>query len=171
MTSYELFASMSPGLAAEVLEFNHANDRKLYRAAFEAVAQARKVRAVFLERQPRPERQAAMISSLSRSGLAMAADTLLRNWLLKKHTPVLADFLNALQIKHENGVVEDLPKSVEDTVLQPAVEQLLARHPHEVVAVYLQSFNFMNAESWANLDLILQTDPRLQLPGPAPPGC
>jgi hypothetical protein len=170
MTSSELFAAMSPELAGDVLEFNHTTERNLYRAALEAVAQARKMRAKFLERQPRAERHAMLIGSLSRSGLAVAADSLLRNWLLKKHTLVLQDFLNGLQIKHENGVVEDLPKAVEDDALKAAIEQVLAKHPHEVVAVYLQAFNAMNAESWANLETLLASDPRLQLPGRAAVG-
>jgi hypothetical protein len=165
MTSYELFGAMSPGLATEILEFNHASDRPVYRAGLEAVAQARKLRTVFLERQPRAERQALMIESLSRPNLAVASDTLLRNWLLKRHTTVLVDFLDALKVKHEKGVVEDLPKSVEDAALQQAVEQLLAKHPAEVVAVYLQAFNVMNAESWANLETLLRDEPRLRLPG------
>jgi len=106
-----------------------------------------------------------MASSLGRAGLSAAADTLLRNWLLKKQAKVLGDFLDALQIKHENGVVEELPKAVEDAALQQAVSRLLESHPHEVVAVYLHAFNFMNAESWGNLDALLQSEPRLRLPG------
>ena len=95
---------MSPALAGDVIEFSHLHDRKLYKAALEAVAQARKVRAVFLERQPRPERLETLISALSRPALSMASDTLLRNWLLKQHAALLCDFLNALGIAHENGV-------------------------------------------------------------------
>jgi hypothetical protein len=168
MTSHELFAAMSPGLATEILDFNHGQDRPIYRGALDAVAQARKLRAVFLERQPRGERQALMIESLSRPNLAMAADTLLRNWLLKQQTKVLVDFLDALQIKHEKGVVEELPTTVEDAALRQAVDQLLTKHPPEVVAVYLHAFNVMNAESWGNLETLLQEEPRLRLPGAVP---
>ena len=163
MTSTELFAAMPPTLAADVIEFNHAEEKPVYRAALEAIAQLRKVRPVFLERQPRDERLANMIASLSRPQLGLAADTLLRCWLLKKHTGVLTDFLNALGIAHENGAVETLPKTVEDAALKSAVEQLLAKHPAEVVAVYLRCFNSMNVENWANLDGLLQEDPRLAL--------
>ena len=163
MTSHELFAAIPAAIAAEILEFNHANDRKLYRAAIDAVAQARKVRPVFLERQPPSERYATMTASLGRPAMAMAADSLLRNWLLKKHTALLVDFLDALQIKHENGVVEDLPKSVDDASLRTAAETLLAKHPPEAVAIYLHAFNSMNAESWTNLDALLQSEPRLKL--------
>ena len=82
MTSHELFAAMPASLATSILEFTHDNERKLYRAALEAIAQSRKVRAVFLERQPRNERYTAMIASLGRPALHEAADSLLRNWLL-----------------------------------------------------------------------------------------
>jgi len=154
---------MPAALAADILEFNHVSDRKLYRAALDNVAAARKVRPVFLERQPRTERHAAMAASLGRSGLALAADSLLRNWLVKKHTVILTDFLDALGIKHDKGVVETLPKTVDDGALKAAVETLLGRHSAEAVAVYLHAFNSMNAESWANLDAILQAEPRLKL--------
>src|SRR2546425_7538897 len=101
MTSHELFAAMPSALAVDILEFSHANDKKLYRAALDAIAQARKVRPVFLERQPRVERHVTMTESLGRPALALAADSLLRNWLLKKHTTLLIDFLDALHIQHE----------------------------------------------------------------------
>ena len=163
MTSHELFAAMPSALAVDILEFSHANDKKLYRAALDAIAQARKVRPVFLERQPRVERHVTMTESLGRPALALAADSLLRNWLLKKHTALLTDFLDALHIQHEKGVVENLPKSVDDLALKTAVEMLLAKHPAGAVAVYLHAFNSMNAESWSNLEALLQSEPRLAL--------
>ena len=163
MTSSDLFAGMPATLATDILEFNHANERKLYKATIDAVAQARRFRPVFIERQPRAEQHALLIASLGRPQFALAADTLLRNWLLKKHSSILTGFLDALGIKHENGVVEDLPKTVDDAALRTAIETLLGRHPHDVVAVYLIAFNSMNGENWANLDALLKVEPRLQL--------
>jgi hypothetical protein len=163
MTSYELFAAMPGALAAEILEFNHQNERRLYRAALEAVAQSRKLRAVFLERQPRSEQHALLVASLGRPPLGHAADSLLRNWLLKKHSALLMDFLNALGIKHENGVVEDLPKAMNETTLQNAVDTLLTRHPRGAVTVYLHAFNAINGEHWESLENLLRMDPRLNL--------
>lgn len=163
MTSHEIFAAVPAQVAAEIIDFNHTNDRKLYRAALDAVAQARKLRPVFLERQPREERNATMIASLARPAMALAADSLLRNWLLKKHTALLIDFLDALNIKHDKGVVEELPQSVDEAPLRNAIEILLAKHPAEAVAIYLHAFNSMNAESWTSLEAILKSEPRLQL--------
>jgi hypothetical protein len=163
MTSSDLFAGMPAALATDILEFNHANERRLYKAAIDAVAQARRVRPVFIERQPRAEQHALLIASLGRPQFALAADTLLRNWLLKKHSSILTGFLDALGIQHDKGVVEDLPKTVEDATLRAAIETLLGRHPHDVVAVYLIAFNSMNGENWTNLDALLKADARLQL--------
>src|SRR5262245_50377221 len=137
MTSNELFNAMPPALAAEIIEFNHGNEKKLYRAALEAVAQSRKVRAVFLERQRRDDRCAASDASIIRTAIHQADDSLYPNWLLKKHTALLTDFLEVLGIQHENGVVESLPKTVADDQLKAGVESLLAKHTREAVAIYL----------------------------------
>ena len=163
MTSPDLFASMPAALATEIVDYAHETEKKLYRAALDTVAQARKVRSVFLERQPRAERHAAVAESLTRPALTAAADSLLRNWLLKKHSALLIDFLDALAIKHDKGVVEDLPKTVDETALKAAINTLLARHPAPVVGIYLHAFNSMNGENWTALDTVLHEDDRLEL--------
>ena len=163
LTSHELFGFMSPALANEILNFAYETDKPAYKATLNGVAQALRVRPVFLERQPRAQRHVSMVTVLSKPGLDAVAGSLLRAWLLKKHKAMLVDFLNALEIKNEEGVVEDLPPSVDDAKLKSAVEALLAKHPHEAVAVYLNAFNDMNQANWANLKQILESEPQLQL--------
>jgi hypothetical protein len=165
LASHELFGFMSPALAGEILDHAHESDKPLYRATLNAVAEIRKLRPVYLERQPKPQRHAAMLATLARPALDPAAGNLIRGWLLKKHAPLLGQFLDALEIKHEQGVVEDLPASVDDAKLKAAVDGLLANHPPEVVAVYLLAFHEMNQANWPNLKAMLETDPRLQLGG------
>src|SRR4029077_13150776 len=106
LTSHELYGFMSPNLALEILTYAFESDKPLYRATLQAVAEARKVRAVFLERQPRTERPTQMLSTLSRPALERVTGNLIRTWLVKKHKSMLADFLNALGIQHNEGVVE-----------------------------------------------------------------
>lgn len=149
-------------LANDILNFAYEDDKPVYKATLNAVAEARKVRAVFLERQPRAQRHAMMVSTLSRPGLDVVAGGLLRAWLVKKQKPMLVDFLNTLEIKNENGVVDDLPKIVDDAKLKSAIETLLGKYPPEAVAVYLNAFNDMNEASWTNLKTILESDARLQ---------
>jgi len=162
LTSHELFGFMSPGLADDILNFIHESEKPVYKAALNAVAQARHVRSVFLERQPRVQRQAAMVATLSRPGLETTAAGLIRAWLLKKYKAMLVDFLNVLEIKNEGGVVDNLPEGMDDAKLKSAVETLLAKYPPEAVAVYLNAFNDMNETSWTNLKTILESDSRLQ---------
>ncbi|MFZ0827316.1 MAG: hypothetical protein WAO02_07820 [Verrucomicrobiia bacterium] len=163
LTSHELFGFMSPGLASDILTFTFESEKPTYRATLNAVAQARHLRPVFLERQPRAQRHATMIASLSRPGLEVVAGGLLRTWLLKKYKGMLVDFLNALEIKNEDGVVDNLPESMDDAKLKSAIEVLLAKYPPEAVAVYLNAFNDMNEANWANLKIVLESDTRLQL--------
>ena len=163
LTSHELLGFMSPALASDILSFIFESDKPAYKATLAAVAEAKHVRPIFLERQPRAERHTTMLSALTKPHLDAAAAAFIRAWLVKKHAAMLVDFLNALAIPHENGVVEDLPKEMDDAQLKPAVEILLGKYPHEVVAVYLNAFNDMNAAGWANLKTLLESDARLQL--------
>lgn len=156
---------MSPALAGEILSFAFESEKPTYKATLAAVAQARHLRPVFLERQPRDQRHAMMLSALTKPALDMAAGTLIRAWLVKKHQAMLVDFLNALDIPNENGVVEDLPAGVDDAKLKSAVETLLSKYPPEAVAVYLNAFNDMNEANWLNLKALLEGDSRLQLGG------
>jgi hypothetical protein len=162
MKAHQLFGGLSPALAGEILEFAYTSDKPLYRTAVDAVAKLRKLRPVFLERQPRTERHASMATALSRPGLELAADGLIRNWLLKKNTTMLTDFLDSLKISHDKGVVEDLPPTIDEAALESAVEALLAKYSPEAVAVYLHAFHEMNESKWSNLAAHLETDPRLQ---------
>src|SRR5262249_4195462 len=128
-------------------------------------AEARKVRPVFLERQPRGQQHATMLATLTRPSLDLFTGNLIRGWLLNKHKSMLTDFLDALGIAHKEGVVEDLPATMDDAKLDAAVETLLTKHPAEAVAVYLHAFNDMNEVTWPNLKSKLESDKRLQLGG------
>jgi hypothetical protein len=165
LSSHELLGFMSPTLALEIITYTDESDKPLYRTTMAAVAEARKLRPVFLERQPRPQRHAAMIATLAKPGLEMVTSSLIRAWLLKKYKSMLIDFLDALGIKHEEGVVEELPKEMADDKLKAAIDVLLAKYPREVVAVYLNAFNDMNEVEWPNLKTMLEADSRLQLGG------
>ena len=163
LSSHELFGFMSAALANDILGYIFESDKKTYKATLNAVAEARKVRPVFLERHSRVERHALMMATLSRPSSEIIAGGLLRAWLMQKQNAMLVDFLDALGLPHEKGVVEGLPETMADDKLKGAVETLLAKYPHETVALYLNAFNGMNEANWANLKAMLEADPRLQL--------
>src|SRR5882757_1231873 len=105
LTSHELIGFMSPAMAGEILSFAFETDKPLYRTALNAVAEVRKVRSIFLERQPRAQREATIIASLSRPALELVAGNLIRVWLVKKQNAMLVQFLDSLGIVHKDGVV------------------------------------------------------------------
>jgi hypothetical protein len=156
---------MSPPLAMEILTYAYESDKPLYRATLAAVAEARKLRPVYLERQPRTQRNSAMVATLSKPSMEAVTANLIRTWLLKKYAGLLGEFLDALGIVHKEGVVEDLPATIDDQKLKAAVDKVLAKYPAEIVAVYLNAFNEMNEVEWSNLTAMLESDKRLQLGG------
>lgn len=165
LAAHEIFGFMSPGLAVEIVQQLHDTNREAYRATLAAVAESRRLRPVFLERKPRAEQHKAVCESLAKPRLEATAITTLQNWLLKHESAMLCDYLNALEIKHENGAVDDLPKEMDDAKLEAAVEGLLAKYPQEKVGVYLRAFNDLSQAKWPNLARKLDEDPRLQLGG------
>jgi hypothetical protein len=163
MTASELIGAISPSFAQRILDEVHATDKELYRVALAGAAQARKVRPVFLERQSKPERHRFMAAALGRTDMNMIAGNVISGWLVKNQQALLTDFLNALKIPHQNGVVEDLPERVDDAELKKAVDLLLEKNAPEVVALYLHAFYSMNEANWPTLDAMLHEDDRLAL--------
>jgi len=163
MTYHELFGFMSPDLAKRILDETHTSDKPLYKLTLANVANAKKLRPSFYEKKARAERDLDMLSMLARPRLEESAATLLRGWLMKTQTPVLIDFLDALGLKHNQGVVDDFPPTFDDAVLKKAIDTLLEKHPREIVIIYLNAFSNMNDAGWPNLNELLEKDERLQL--------
>jgi hypothetical protein len=163
MTYHELFGFMSPGLAKRILDDSFTHEKALYKMTLASVANAKKLRPSFYEKKPRTERDAEMITMLGAPRLEEAGATLLRGWLMKHQQPMLIDFLDALGLKHEKGVVDDFPPSLDDATLKKAIDTLLQKHSREIVVVYLHAFGQMNESGWPNLNEMLEKDERLQL--------
>jgi hypothetical protein len=165
LSFHELIGFMSPKMANRILEDTQANNREVYRALVASMAQAQKMRPVFIGRQPKERRHKSFVQMLSRAGSEEHAGNLIRGWLFKEHKDVLTGFLGKLGIKHEEGMVDDLPESISDDALNAAVDLLIEKYDRELVAVYLTAFNASNENRWGNLDALLAEDERLQFHG------
>jgi len=165
LTFHELIGFMSPKMANRILEDTQANNREVYRALVASMAQAQKMRPVFIGRQPKERRHKSFVQMLSRTGSEEHAGNLIRSWLFKEHKDVLTGFLGKLGIEHEEGMVDDLPESISDDALNAAVDLLIEKYDRELVAVYLTAFNASNENRWGNLDDLLAEDERLQFHG------
>ena len=165
LTFHELIGFMSPKMANRILEDTQANNREVYRALVASMAQAQKMRPVFIGRQPKERRHKSFVQMLSRAGSEEHAGNLIRGWLFKEHKDVLTGFLGKLGIEHEEGMVNDLPESISDDALNAAVSLLIEKYDRELVAGYLTAFNASNENRWGNLDALLAEDERLQFHG------
>ena len=165
MRSHEIFQRMPPELAAQIFTFMQTEQKPVYKAAIQGLANQRNLRGVFIERKPPVERHPWMQSALGRGVSDALASHLLQAWLLGANKQMLCDFLDAMEIKHEDdGTVDVLPQAPPREKIASAVSQLLAKYPAERVAVYLHAFRDMDsAVQWPALDEILAEEPRLKL--------
>ena len=165
MKSHEIFQHMSPALAAQIFTFLQTEQKPVYKAAIQGLANQRNLRGVFIERKPPAERFPWMQAAFARKISESLASHVLQAWLLGANKKMLCDFLDALEIKHaEDGTVEELPAELPKEKIAAAVEQLLVKYPAETAAVYLHAFREMDsAAQWPALDEILAQEPRLRL--------
>ena len=169
MTASDIFQRLSPGLVEQVLSYLQTADKPTYKVAIQTLATQRKLRPVFVERKPRAERHAWMQTALSRPASEQIAINLLQMWLMGAQSAVLKGFLDALGIEHDgDGGIDSLPPCPAPEKLREAVDAVLAKHPAEIVAVYLQCFQGMDIAGWPPLAEMLSTDERLRLPNPQP---
>jgi hypothetical protein len=156
---------MSPALAAQIFTFLHTEQKPVYKAAIQGLANQRNLRSVFVERKPPAERFPWMQAALGRKVSDSLASHLLQAWLLGANKGMLCDFLDAMEIRHDDdGTVEDLPAAPPKERIAAAVVHLLEKYPPEKVAVYLHAFRDMDsAVQWPALDEILAEEPRLKL--------
>ena len=170
MKSHEIFQQMSPALAATIFQWLQMEQKPVYKAAIQGLANQRNLRGVFVERKPPAERYPWMQAAFARKISDSLASHVLQAWLLGANKEMLCDFLDALEIKHaEDGTVDELPKEMPKEKLAAAVDRLLGTYPAENVAVYLHAFRDMDsAVQWPALDEIFTTDPRLKLEGRSP---
>lgn len=165
MRSHEIFQRMSPALATEILTFLQREQKPVYKAAIQGLANQRNLRAVFIERKPPVERFPWMQTALGRSMSDSLASHLLQAWLFGANKQMLCDFLDGMEIKHDvDGTVDELPVAPSKEKIATAASSLLNKYPAEIVAVYLHAFRDMDsAVQWPALDEILAEEPRLKL--------
>jgi hypothetical protein len=165
MRSHEIFERMSPALAAQIFTFLQSEQKPVYKAAIQGLANQRNLRGVFIERKPPAERFPWMQAAFSRKISDSIASHVLQAWLLGANKEMLCDFLDAMEIKHaDDGTVDELPGSAPKEKIAASVQRLLEKYPAENVAVYLHAFRDMDsAVQWPALDEILVEEPRLKL--------
>ncbi len=113
---------------------------------------ARGFRASYLEQLPRPRRAAL----LAEGGLPEeTAMQVLSAFHLAHRRPLLARFLDLLEIPHDDGLFKEGegldPDKLTPEKLKSAVEAVKSEFPEEDVELYLRTLTAQDAATWAGL--------------------
>lgn len=149
-----------------MLDWFRANDRNVYRSAVATLAQNRKLRPVFVEKKPLKDQYAWIHKTLQVRSCDVIGEHLLQAWLMAGNQTLLATFCDSMGIAHDGkgSVVGDLPKKMDSTRLDAAVDRLIeGGFDPKLVAVYLHCFNMQVPGGWPELNDKLATDERLKL--------
>lgn len=139
-------------------------ERAIYRAAVRELGALKKLRPEFIQRKPLQEQFSFIQKMLAWKPSNEIGDHLLQVWLLRKHQDMLITFLNTLDIPHDgNGIVNELPETLDKEKLAKAVDELFEKYPAGVASVYLQMFQLQTEDGWDELADVLANDPRVTI--------
>ncbi len=163
LPTHQLWPTLPPQLANEILLSVQKANKKLYRTAVEIMAPRMGVRIPILLETPKSQRHATWIQILGRPEMEVLSFNLISAWLIDTQTPMLCAWLDSLGIEHgENGCADTFPPQPDTALLKKGVDTLLTQFDANLVRVYLTAFNQIDETRWPALDEIIQSEPRLQ---------
>ena len=123
-----------------------------------AIANRIKFRVTSVLKMPREKKARQLIALPAVSEIVAAR--LLVTYHLDQQRPMMAAFLDALGVQHENGLIADeaLAAPAAET-LQAAAKTLAASYPAEDVALYLSTLIWQDPETWGGLTELPETRP------------
>src|SRR5262245_22841608 len=134
-------------IALAFWEDDEATDDQLQAALL--IAQQKKFRpktVVALDR----DRKARHLASIAGMPDALAARALVI-YHLARQRPMMGAFLDALGIKHENGLIEEDAVKPDSAKLPTAVAKLKAEFPADDVTLYLDTLVCQDPDTWSGL--------------------
>ena len=148
----QLWKQLSPDRKLQAAEafWQDENARVEQAEVIAAIAQRIKFRAKSVVTMPRDKKARHLVALGAMSELVAAR--LLVAYHLAHQRPMMAAFLDALGIKHEDGLIADeevQPPGAEK--LHAAAATLAASYPAEDVALYLTTLTWQDPETWGPL--------------------
>jgi len=96
------------------------------------------------------DRKAKHLASLGGVPDAIAARALIV-YHLAEQRPMMGAFLDALGIKHENGLIDEEDVTPDAGKIAPAAAQLAQKFPPEDVRIYLNTLLSQDPDTWGGL--------------------
>ena len=156
MRAYEVFAWSSPELVGRMLEVLSEKAPAYYAQALGAAAAAMKARPQYMVRQPLERRAQAVRRALARVVANDVAEELLAAYFLDCRKELLGEWLDAVGLEHEEGVLqEDAPPQPDEAALRTALEKYRAGGEPEERELLLRAFAAQRAVDWPALEAAL----------------
>jgi hypothetical protein len=103
------------------------------------------------------ERRAKLLAGQNDVSDAVASRALIA-YHLEAERPMMAAFLDALGIAHDNGLITAEDVAAPDTAtLTRGVQAIKTAFPHDAVRVYLHTLVLLDGDTWAGLDGLIDT--------------
>ena len=164
MNAHEILKTITDERGIEILNGIREIDPGAFKVVLLTLAEHRRLRPVFVQRKPRPDQAAWMLKNLRMRSEDKVAEHLLQVWLVKAQEEMIVRFLDAVGIDHDGeGMVEELPESLDTDKLKAATEMLFEKFDHDLVTLYLTVFQLQRDGGWPEITEILENDPRAKL--------
>lgn len=153
MRSFQVFASMSPERAIEILHVLNEKAPGIYMQAVAAASAAMKARPVYLLRQSPEKRAQAVRRALSRVSANPVSGEILAVYFLECRRELLTSWLDTVGLEHDDGTLhEEAPPQPGKKKLDEAVDTFLAVDEDPDRMLLLAAFAAQDAIEWPDLD-------------------
>jgi hypothetical protein len=159
MKPHQVFARLSPERAFALLTKVQQKLPGVYTQAVGAACVTLKARPQFMMKQP-PEKRAAFVrQALSRFAAASIAEEVLAAYFLEVRRDLLTEWLDALGIEHENGILKhDNPAEPTREKIEAAVAKFRDGADPQDRQLLLEAFAAQSAVEWPALDAVLEVE-------------
>lgn len=161
MRAFQIFANLSNEQALSFFELLRKESPAMYSQMLQAASAAMRSRPTYLKKQPSDKRAAAIRRSLSRVNADALAEELLAVYFLECRKELLAEWLDTVGVKHEDGVLEEEdPAQPDEAKLKDSVASFRGAGDDWDRELLLCAFAAQDAVRWPALDAMLEASQR-----------
>lgn len=156
MRPHQIIAALSAEDFEKIMAAIEAESPEVARSTTIAAAQVLKFRPKFLLKQPAARRLASLKGAMSRTTASSLAEELLAVYFLKCRLPLLEEWLDLMQLEHEDGILtQDEVPCPEAEALAKKVETFRSGDDPGERELLLRVFNAQTAIDWPALEPLL----------------
>lgn len=156
MRPHQIISSLDAEGFDRVMDALHAESPEVTQSTTIAAAQVLKFRPKFLLKQKPAKRRASIKSAMSRSTANSLAEELLAVYFLKCRLPLLEEWLDLMELEHEEGILtQDEVPCPDAAELEKKVETFRAGDEPGDRDLLLKVFSGQSAIEWPTLDALV----------------